>query len=157
LQPARQLNQLLNLADIHVLPQRGGAADLVMPSKLNGMLASGRAIVAMACPGTELYDVVAPRGVVVPPENVSALVDAIVTLAADPARRAALGAAGREYAERSLSSASVLGALNFKLAELCGQDRVAVRGGALADPGPVPANGLAHEKLAAPLEPTQVD
>ena len=93
------MNQLLNLADIHVLPQRGGAADLVMPSKLVGMLASGRAIVAMACAGTELSDVVAPRGVVIPPENVEAPVEAIVALAAVPARRAALGAAGREYAD----------------------------------------------------------
>ncbi|MGA3246904.1 MAG: glycosyltransferase WbuB [Paraburkholderia sp.] len=154
LQPAHQLNELLNLADIHVLPQRGGAADLVMPSKLNGMLASGRAVVAMACPGTELYDVVAPRGVVVPPENVGALVEAIVALAADPARCAALGAAGREYAERTLSSASVLGALNFKLGELCGQQNAVVHRNDLSSE----ANGLSHEKLAeAPLEPTQVD
>ncbi|HEY1995478.1 glycosyltransferase WbuB [Paraburkholderia sp.] len=154
LQPARQLNQLLNLADIHVLPQRGGAADLVMPSKLVGMLASGRAIVAMACAGTELSDVVAPRGVVIPPEDVDALVQAIEALASDPARRAALGAAGREYAERRLSSVSVLGGLNLKLAELCGQGAEAVHGGGAASP----ANGLSHEKLAAaPLEPTQVD
>jgi hypothetical protein len=38
---ARQrLNDLLNLADIHLLPQNARAADLVMPSKLTGMLAS---------------------------------------------------------------------------------------------------------------------
>ena len=56
---------------------------VVTPSgKLNGMLASGRAVVAMACPGTELHDVVAPRGVVVPPENARVVVEAIVTLAA---------------------------------------------------------------------------
>ncbi len=41
LQPADRLNDLLNLADIHLLPQLGGAANLVMPSKLTGMLASG--------------------------------------------------------------------------------------------------------------------
>jgi colanic acid biosynthesis glycosyl transferase WcaI len=163
LQPARQLNQLLNLADIHVLPQRGGAADLVMPSKLNGMLASGRAIVAMACTGTELYEVVAPRGVVVPPENVDALVEAIEALAADPLRRAVLGAAGREYAERSLSSASVLGDLSRKLRELCGEDSAAVpSSGSTGATGTSDtsgtAGGLAREKLAgAPLEPTQVD
>jgi colanic acid biosynthesis glycosyl transferase WcaI len=126
LQPAQRLNELLNLADIHVLPQRGGAADLVMPSKLGGMLASGRAIVAMACPGTELFDVVAPRGVVVPPEDVTALVAAIEALAADPARRIALGLAARDYAERTLSSAGVLGGLNARLRALAGQDEVTV-------------------------------
>jgi len=42
LQPLDRLNHLLNLADIHLLPQKADAADLVMPSKLTGMLASGR-------------------------------------------------------------------------------------------------------------------
>jgi colanic acid biosynthesis glycosyl transferase WcaI len=154
LQPAHQMNQLLNLADIHVLPQRGGAADLVMPSKLGGMLASGRAIVAMACPGTELYDVVATRGVVVPPEDVSALVAAIEGLASDPMRRAALGAAGREYAERCLSSANVFDALGAKLAQLCGREYVSARGAQL----PGASDAASQETRAStPLEPTQVD
>jgi colanic acid biosynthesis glycosyl transferase WcaI len=30
-QPPERLNELVNLADIHLLPQRAGAADLVMP------------------------------------------------------------------------------------------------------------------------------
>lgn len=154
LQPVHQLNQLLNLADIHVLPQRGGAADLVMPSKLGGMFASGRAVVAMACAGTELYDVVTPRGVVVPPENVGALVEAIEALASDPRRRVALGAAGREYAERSLSSINVFGALSVKLAQLCGKEPATVRGASV----PPNLNGVLREKRAkAPLESTQVD
>jgi hypothetical protein len=47
---ARQrLNELLNLADIHLLPQNARAADLVMPSKLTGMLASGRPAEMLRC------------------------------------------------------------------------------------------------------------
>jgi colanic acid biosynthesis glycosyl transferase WcaI len=46
LQPAERLPDLLATADIHLLPQRADAADLVMPSKLTGMLASARAVVA---------------------------------------------------------------------------------------------------------------
>src|SRR5260370_32781400 len=38
LQPADRLNELLNLADIHLLPQLADASDLVMPSKLTGMM-----------------------------------------------------------------------------------------------------------------------
>ena len=53
LQPLEKLNQLLNTADIHILPQRADAADLVMPSKLLGMMASGRAVIATANPDTE--------------------------------------------------------------------------------------------------------
>ena len=54
LQPVAKLNDLLNAADIHLLPQRADAADLVMPSKLAFMLASGRPVVAGAAPGTAL-------------------------------------------------------------------------------------------------------
>ncbi|QCP50874.1 colanic acid biosynthesis glycosyltransferase WcaI [Trinickia violacea] len=133
LQPAERLNELLNLADIHVLPQRGDAADLVMPSKLTGMLASGGAIIAMARPETELYAVVAERGVVVEPENVEALVGAITGLADDPLRRAMLGEAARRFAEESLAPAAVLGRFDVRLGQLlrnAGAKGHAVRPGA---------------------------
>ncbi|MEQ0774076.1 glycosyltransferase WbuB [Paraburkholderia tropica] len=120
LQPTAMLNELLNVADIHVLPQRNDAADLVMPSKLTGMLASGRAVVAMARPGTSLADVVAETGIVVPPEDGAALASAIVALAADPARRATLGQAARHYAQRMLSPHAIIGALEARLAGLVG-------------------------------------
>jgi len=57
LQPAERLNDLLNMADIYLLPQRADAADLVMPSKLVGMLASGRPVIATAEPGTQVAQV----------------------------------------------------------------------------------------------------
>jgi colanic acid biosynthesis glycosyl transferase WcaI len=101
-----------------VLPQRGDAADLVMPSKLTGMFASGRATVAMARRGTALYEAVAPRGVVVPPDNVKALAAAITVLASDAERRTALGKAARNYAERALSPESTIRAFEERLAML---------------------------------------
>jgi colanic acid biosynthesis glycosyl transferase WcaI len=118
LQPLDRLNELLNLADIHVLPQRADAADLVMPSKLTGMLASGRAVIAMASPGTELYEAVSPRGVVVPPGDASSLVTAIERLASNAVERARLGAAGREFAQAVLSRDAVLSEFETKLSAL---------------------------------------
>ncbi|RAR61713.1 colanic acid biosynthesis glycosyl transferase WcaI [Paraburkholderia unamae] len=120
-QPVAMLNELLNVADIHVLPQRNDAADLVMPSKLTGMLASGRAVVAMARPGTSLYEVVSDHGVVVPPEDGEALAAAIVKLAGDPGRRATLGRAARRYAQRMLSPQATFRALEERLAALAGE------------------------------------
>ena len=111
LQPLERLNDWLGLADVHLLPQRADAADLVMPSKLTGMLASGRAVLATAKPETELGRVVAQDaacGLVVPPENAAAMAEALRALAADPARRAELGANGRRYAERELSQDVIL-------------------------------------------------
>ncbi len=67
LQPADKLNELLNMADIHVLPQLRGAADLVLPSKLVGMLACGRPVVAAALPGSEIASIVIGCGIVVAP------------------------------------------------------------------------------------------
>ncbi|KAF1048069.1 glycosyltransferase WbuB [Xylophilus sp.] len=108
LQPADRLDALLGMADIHVLPQRHDAADLVMPSKLAGMFASGRAVVATARPGTELGRVVAGRGMVVPPGDARLLAEAIAQLATSRTRREALGAAGRAYAEAELDRDAIL-------------------------------------------------
>ncbi|RQS69234.1 colanic acid biosynthesis glycosyltransferase WcaI [Burkholderia sp. Bp8963] len=118
LQPVDKLNELLNLADIHVLPQRADAADLVMPSKLTGMFASGRPVIAMANPGTELHDAVSRRGVVIPPGDPSALASALDRLAANTAERARLGKAGRDFAQAVLSRDAVLRAFEAKLCSL---------------------------------------
>ncbi len=48
LQPAQQLPDLLAMADIHLLPQRAHAADLVMPSKLTGLVVPPEDPVALA-------------------------------------------------------------------------------------------------------------
>ncbi len=55
MQPESRLCELLNLADVHILPQTRDAADLVLPSKLGGMLASGRDLLVTADAGTELH------------------------------------------------------------------------------------------------------
>jgi len=74
-QPYARLSSFLGLADVHILPQSADAADLVLPSKLGGMLASGKPIVATAAQGTELAEFLA--GAVVPPEDGDALAAAI--------------------------------------------------------------------------------
>lgn len=112
LQPVSRLNDLLNLADIHLLPQRADVADLVMPSKLTGMLASGRPIIATAVAGTQLDNVVSQCGIVVPPGDDCALAMAIQRLTGDHAERQRLGEAARRYAVENLELASVL--INFE-------------------------------------------
>lgn len=111
LQPLERLGELLSMADIHVLPQRADAADLVMPSKLTGMMASGRPVIACAPQGTELASVVQDRaecGIVVAPEDSTVLVAALRELAADPDRRVQFGRNARQYAERELDREAVL-------------------------------------------------
>jgi colanic acid biosynthesis glycosyl transferase WcaI len=79
-QPHQRLNEFLNCADLHALMQEKGAADLVLPSKLGGMLASGKRIVVTADSGTELHDFLGEAAVFVETGNVGALADAILAL-----------------------------------------------------------------------------
>jgi colanic acid biosynthesis glycosyl transferase WcaI len=108
LQPIERLNDLLNLADMHLLPERAEAADLVMPSKLGGMLASGRPVIAAVRPDGAIATAVADAGIVVPPGDAAAIATAIVQLARDPAHRSALGRAARGIAERNWDRDAIL-------------------------------------------------
>ena len=98
LQPLQKLNRLVNLADIHLLPQKPEAADLVMPSKLTGMFASGKPVIAIADPGTEMGRVVNGRGIIVKPGDIEGFANAIVELADNPNEREKIGRVGRSYA-----------------------------------------------------------
>jgi len=118
LQPQDRLNDLLNLADVHLLPQQQGAADLVMPSKLTGMLASGRPVIATADVGTQIEQVVKTCGVVVPPGDAKKLATAIEVLLIDPERCMKLGRAARTYAEQHLSQRAVLARFKEELLEI---------------------------------------
>lgn len=123
LQEAARLNELLNVADIHLLPQLANVADLVMPSKLTGMLASGRPVIATADAGSQVAQVVAQCGIVVPPGDVNALVTAIRVLAADPDRRRRLGSTARDYALKNFASSRILPEFEKALV-LCAKDQL---------------------------------
>lgn len=87
LQPEARLCELLNLPDLHLLPQDRNAADLVLPSKLGGMLASGRDILASADPGTELYKFLAGTAIIVPSGDSERMAAAIRAQACEGRRR----------------------------------------------------------------------
>lgn len=108
LQPLDKLNDLLNMADVHLLPQRADAADIVMPSKLTGMLASGRAILATAFEGTQIAKVLETTGVIVPPGNVEQFASAMLALAENDQMRLCLGESARKYAVENIGHDTIL-------------------------------------------------
>ena len=108
LQPAERMGAMLTMADLHLLPQIAGAADLVLPSKLTNMLASARPVVATTVPGTGLYAEVDGCGVITPPGAAAALAGAIAALADDPARRAKLGAVAAQRAAERWSKPAII-------------------------------------------------
>jgi colanic acid biosynthesis glycosyl transferase WcaI len=120
LQPVDRLNDWLNLADVHLLPQKAGAVDLVLPSKLLGMLASGRPVVASSPAGSELGNLVEQAGLRVEPEDPTEFMAAVRRLVADGPLRMRLGHRARQLAEERFGQETVLGQLNHELEALMG-------------------------------------
>ncbi len=105
LQPAERFNQLLDLADLHVLPQMKQVADLALPSKLGAMLASGKPIVATAEPDTELAQMLRGSALLAPAGDPAALAKVIKTAASSDLGRLK---EGQRRLALSLSSKTIL-------------------------------------------------
>jgi colanic acid biosynthesis glycosyl transferase WcaI len=120
LQPVERLNDWLNLADVHLLPQKAGAADVVLPSKLLGILASGRPVVASSPAGSELGELAEEAGLRVEPEDPRAFAAAVRRLVEDGALRQRLGERARQVAEQRFGKEAVLRRLERELVALVG-------------------------------------
>ena len=115
LQPEERMNDWLNLADIHLLPQKANAADLVLPSKLLGILASGRPLVASTPMGSELGLLAEQAGIRVEPGDSGGFSKAIGELVSNREKRMQLGANGRHLAEEKFGRDTVLVQLEIDL------------------------------------------
>lgn len=107
LQPYEALPALLKMADCHLVIQKRGAADAVLPSKLTNILAVGGNAVITAERETELGQLCLNSpgiAVCVEPESTSALVQGIEACLALPR----FNTVAREYAERTLEKENVL-------------------------------------------------
>ena len=83
-QPEHRFSDFLSIADLHVLPQERDTADLLLPSKLGGMLASGRRILATADPDTELSQFLGASCVFTAPGDAKAMAMAITEIVQSP-------------------------------------------------------------------------
>ena len=115
LQPSSTLDVWLNLADIHLLPQKADTSDLLFPSKLLPILSCGLPVVSTAPVGSELYQVTAQFGLTCPPSDLNSFTSAISRLASQPDLRANLGSLGRQYVVQGYSYSKVFGELTSKL------------------------------------------
>jgi len=118
LQPYEKLSALLATADVHLVLQKKSAADLVMPSKLTGILSAGGCSIVTAEPGTSLYTIMHQHGmgIVCEPEDTAALaqsIDYAINNSLDEYRGNA-----RSYAERFLSRDNILKTFEEDLANL---------------------------------------
>jgi colanic acid biosynthesis glycosyl transferase WcaI len=122
LQPDERFNDLLNMADIHLLPQSLEAAALVLPSKLKAMFASGRPVISTTATDTQLAQLVTNRGINVQPGNVEQFSKAILLLSQDAALRVRLGNEARNYAIIHWGRNQVLTEIEKQLTQLMAVD-----------------------------------
>jgi colanic acid biosynthesis glycosyl transferase WcaI len=108
LQPYNLLPALLATADLHLVLQKKGASDLVMPSKLTGILAAGGCAIVSAESGTSLYSVISDNniGFVCEPESSYALKQAIDQALSSNISEIKIKA--RRYAEINLSQDNIM-------------------------------------------------
>ncbi|WKN32552.1 WcaI family glycosyltransferase [Porifericola rhodea] len=120
--PKEELPDLLNMADLHVILQKKGATDLVMPSKLSGILACGGVPLVAAEEGSGLRRLIEKEklGVCADAENEPGLLYALRQyFEQEPAHSYAYHA--RSYAQQHMSIESLLPRFEAYLYELSGQ------------------------------------
>ncbi len=119
LQPASRLPQLLSTADAHLVLQRKAAEDLVMPSKLTGILAAGGFSIVASSEGSSLYHMVDRHkfGVIIPPEDSESLIRAIDDAATRDLSQYRLEA--RSFAMEFLEKDKILTSFEEQLRALC--------------------------------------
>lgn len=105
--------RILAAADVLLVSERESSVSMSLPSKLTSYFLTGRPIVAAVPPhgGTAREIVRSGAGVVVPPSQPTALLEALDRIRTTPDLGRQLGAAGQRYAERHLSERVALSRL----------------------------------------------
>ncbi|WP_299822981.1 WcaI family glycosyltransferase [uncultured Pontibacter sp.] len=121
LQPIEKFNQFLNMADVHLIVQKANAGDLVMPSKLNTVLAIGGLALVTANKGSGMHTLIERHnmGILVDAENQEALNAGILRAITESTEELAKNA--RVYAESHLAISKIM--MNFEKACLVKQSQ----------------------------------
>jgi len=95
-QSQEDLRDSLSCCDVALISQRAGLTGVAVPCKIYGIMAVGRAVLAMVPTGSEIDLVISEErcGLVVSPGNVDGLAAAILALKANPSGRAEMAANG---------------------------------------------------------------
>jgi colanic acid biosynthesis glycosyl transferase WcaI len=98
--PASKIPSVLAAADAHVITVKRGLEGVVVPSKMYGILAAGKPIVAVAPKETDAVSLGIQRGfaVAADPDRPGEVVNAVRALASDPNKLKAMGEAARAAA-----------------------------------------------------------
>lgn len=104
-QPRHRLAESLSAADVHVVSMHENITGCLCPSKLYGIMAVGRPVIAIADPKTDLCQTIGERdlGWCVQPGTPRAIAHAVAE-AESESRRSSVGGAPNEYVQRQQRS-----------------------------------------------------
>ncbi len=118
-QSNNMLPHMLSAADVSLVPQQRAVTDIVMPSKLTGIMASGRAVIACANRGSEVYKLITESGcgIVVEPDNPEQMLEAVMDLYRNRDKAEECGKKGRKSAVECFSKEIILKNFESKIVE----------------------------------------
>ncbi|MDX8335939.1 WcaI family glycosyltransferase [Candidatus Cetobacterium colombiensis] len=125
LQPKDRLNDFLNLADIHIIPQKKDAKDSFMPSKLLGIMAVEKPVLVLANKESNLYQVIKKEdiGYVLSENEYENLSETISNIAEDKSR-IVKGKKSREYLLKNYIYEDIMEKLIEKILTKLGEENV---------------------------------
>jgi colanic acid biosynthesis glycosyl transferase WcaI len=123
-QPRQRLPEVLASADVSLISLQRSIGFSSMPSKTFSILASGRPVIACVDEGCEAWNLVtrAEAGLCVPPENPSALSEAILILKKDLILRQQMGRNGRDWVVKHHSPLSGAKQIERIMMDICSRN-----------------------------------
>ena len=118
--PREAVSDVLGAADLHLILLKKGLAQSSTPSKMYGILAAARPVLASIDEGSEVQLTIeaAGAGRAVPPEDVPAFLSALEEMLADTAALESMGRNGRAHLAESFSPAAQARAFDELFTEL---------------------------------------
>jgi colanic acid biosynthesis glycosyl transferase WcaI len=112
LQPESEMPIMFSSADVLLLNQLSKVKDTVIPSKLLTYMAAGKAILAAVNPYSQAAGLIRESkcGIIVPPENPTALANAVKELKINSNSLKEMGQCSRQYAENHFDRKQIIAA-----------------------------------------------
>ena len=118
--PRDHLSETLGAADLHLILLKKGLAQSSTPSKMYGILAAGRPVLASIDENSEVSNTIeaAGAGRSVPPQDPSSFLTALEEMLAEPSRLAEMGRSGRAFLDEKFTPAAQAAAFDVLFTDL---------------------------------------
>ena len=117
-QPYSRLPDWLSIADIHLIPQKLSSVKFCLPSKLLGILASGKPVLGIAPANSELGKVLENHGIRLSNEDPKKMAESLVNLLENKKLRIDLGRSSQNYIKNFHEKEKILNNVYLKVKQI---------------------------------------